>query len=86
MDRPLGILNAREGQFEGRWLRRKALARRTEDAIMERSKGQEWRGSGGSVEEVRVDAVVTLVQGDANAAVIGPGAGLEIFGGGNADV
>jgi hypothetical protein len=54
--------------------------------IVEGSKGQEGRGAGGSVEEVRVDAVVALVKRDSDAAVVDPRARLESLGSGDADV
>lgn len=57
-----------------------------EDVVVEGAEGEQRGGSWGFAEEVGVDAVVALVARDADAAVIGPGAGFEGGGCGDADV
>lgn len=57
-----------------------------EDVVPVGAEGEEGHGVGVVLEEVAVDAVVGGAGGDADAAVVGPGAGVHGLGGGDSDV
>lgn len=57
-----------------------------EDVVPVGAEGEEGDGVGVVLEEVAVDAVVGRAGGDADAAVVGPGAGVHGLGGGDSDV